>query len=84
MVLVDLKGRGRSADRRDKAKYISTGNVSYELRNFVLNGPDLAATLIVRCGGLPTFFRHLDTFYAVSPIPAARAGPPAIPKRDPR
>jgi protein-disulfide isomerase len=46
-----------------KSQYIATGNVSYELRNFVLNGPDLAATLLVRCGGVPTFYRFTDTFF---------------------
>lgn len=46
-----------------KRDYIATGNVSYELRNFVLNGPDLAATLLVRCGGQPTFWRSVDTFF---------------------
>lgn len=47
-----------------KRDFIATGNVSYELRSFVLNGPDLAATLLVRCGGQPTFYRFVDTFYA--------------------
>jgi protein-disulfide isomerase len=32
-----------------KAKYISTGNVSFEARSFVRNGPDLAASLLVAC-----------------------------------
>lgn len=47
-----------------KARYISTGKVSYEIRNFVLNPPDLAATLVVQCGGLPAYFKTLDAFYA--------------------
>lgn len=32
-----------------KAKYIATGNVSFEQRSFVRNGPDLAASLLVAC-----------------------------------
>jgi protein-disulfide isomerase len=32
-----------------KAKYISTGNVSFEQRSFVRNGPDFAASLLVAC-----------------------------------
>jgi protein-disulfide isomerase len=32
-----------------KAKYISTGNVSFEQRSFVRNGPDFAASLLVSC-----------------------------------
>lgn len=47
-----------------KAKYIATGKVSYEVRNFVLNPMDLPATLLVRCGGLPAYFKMLDAFYA--------------------
>jgi protein-disulfide isomerase len=47
-----------------KKTYIATGKVSYELRNFVLNGADLAATLLVRCGDKATYWRRLETFYA--------------------
>jgi protein-disulfide isomerase len=32
-----------------KAKYVSTGNVSFEQRSFVRNGPDFAASLLVSC-----------------------------------
>jgi protein-disulfide isomerase len=32
-----------------KAKYISTGDVSFEQRSFVRNGPDFAASLMVAC-----------------------------------
>lgn len=32
-----------------KAKYISTGKVSFEQRSFVRNGPDFAASLLVAC-----------------------------------
>ena len=48
-----------------KANYIAKGKVSYELRNFVLNGPDMLATLLVRCDAQPaTYWRRLETFYA--------------------
>lgn len=47
-----------------KAKYVASGNVSYEYRNFVLNGPDFAATVLARCQGASTFFGLLDNFYA--------------------
>jgi protein-disulfide isomerase len=33
-----------------RANYIATGKVSLELRNFVLNGPDLSASILMRCG----------------------------------
>lgn len=47
-----------------KAAYVATGNVSYEYRNFVLNGPDLAATLLARCQGATPFFNLVGAFYA--------------------
>ncbi len=46
-----------------KRDHIASGRVSYEFRNFVLNGPDLAASLIARCDGPSGFFRHTDYFY---------------------
>lgn len=39
-----------------KTKYISTGKVSYELRNYVRDPMDMAATLLARCGGPGPFF----------------------------
>jgi protein-disulfide isomerase len=47
-----------------KSKYVACGNVSYEYRNFVLNGPDYAATVLARCQGPAAFFGLLDNFYA--------------------
>jgi len=46
-----------------KDKYVASGNVSYEYRNFVLNGPDFAATVLARCQGATAFFGLLDAFY---------------------
>jgi protein-disulfide isomerase len=46
-----------------KSKYIASGQVSYEFRNFVLNGPDYAASLLVRCQGAPAFFGLLNAFF---------------------
>jgi protein-disulfide isomerase len=45
-------------------KYVASGNVSYEYRNYVLNGPDYAATVLARCQGPGAFFGLLDAFYA--------------------
>ncbi len=47
-----------------KSKYVASGNVSYEYRNFVLNGPDYAATVLSRCQGETAFFGLLNAFYA--------------------
>jgi protein-disulfide isomerase len=43
---------------------IKTGRVSFEYRNYILNGIDVAATLVARCGGAPRFFPVVDRFYA--------------------
>jgi protein-disulfide isomerase len=44
--------------------YVRTGKVSYEYRNYILNGLDVAATLVARCGGASRFFPLADRLYA--------------------
>jgi protein-disulfide isomerase len=44
--------------------YVRSGKVSYEYRNMVLNGLDVAATLVARCGGPGRFFPVADALYA--------------------
>ncbi|HEX8668986.1 MAG TPA: thioredoxin domain-containing protein [Allosphingosinicella sp.] len=46
------------------SSYVRTGRVSYEFRNFVLNGLDVTATLLARCGGPVRFFALTDRLYA--------------------
>ncbi len=46
-----------------RTKYVASGNVSYEFRNFVLNGPDFAASLLARCQSPEQFFALLEAFY---------------------
>ena len=46
-----------------KRDYIASGRVSYELRNFVLSGPDLAVSLLARCQGPQPFFRLADALF---------------------
>jgi protein-disulfide isomerase len=48
-------------------KYVASGNVSYEYRNFVLNGPDYAASMLARCQGAEAFFGLLGAFYNDQP-----------------
>lgn len=43
--------------------YVRSGKVSYEYRNMVLNGLDVAATLVARCGGPGRFFPVADKLY---------------------
>src|SRR3546814_8236510 len=37
-------------------KYVNTGKVSYELRNFVRDPLDMTAALLARCAGAEPFF----------------------------
>lgn len=47
-----------------KAKYIATGKVSFEFRDFLRNGADLAASLLGQCAGPATFFPILEQMMA--------------------
>ena len=48
-----------------RQKYISTGKVSYEFRDFPLHGaPDLALALLNQCVDTEAFFPMLDQIYA--------------------
>jgi len=56
------------AMRKLLGTYVASGNVSYEYRSFVLNGPDYAASLVARCSGdAKRFFAALDSFYPDQP-----------------
>ena len=44
--------------------YVRSGKVSYEYRNYILNGLDIAASLLARCGGPSRFFPFADKLYA--------------------
>jgi protein-disulfide isomerase len=43
---------------------VRAGKVSFEFRNYVLNGVDLAASLVARCGGPAKFFPVVGKMYA--------------------
>jgi protein-disulfide isomerase len=45
-------------------KYVKTGQVSFELRNFVRDPADLAASLLARCSGPGPFFQLTDQMFA--------------------
>lgn len=48
-----------------REKYVKTGKVSYEFRDFLVHGaPDFAAALINRCVATEAFFPILDQMYA--------------------
>lgn len=48
-------------------QYVKTGRVSFEFRNFVRDGYDLAASVIARCGGPSSFFGLTRQLYADQP-----------------
>jgi protein-disulfide isomerase len=47
-----------------KSGYVGNGKVSIELRNFVLNAPDLTASLLMRCGTPVQAVRLFDAAFA--------------------
>jgi len=49
------------------AGYVRTGKVSYEYRNYILNGVDVTASLLARCAGPGGFFPMAETLYATQP-----------------
>jgi len=50
-----------------KAKYVSTGKVSFEFRSFVRNGPDYAASLLAACDGVARFYPVTEMLFAAQP-----------------
>ena len=49
------------------ARYVRPGKASYEYRSLILNGVDVAATLLARCGGPRPFFPIAEELYATQP-----------------
>jgi len=47
-----------------KNEYVKSGKVRYEFRNFILTGPDYAASLLARSQGTKRFFPLLDAFFS--------------------
>lgn len=45
-------------------RYVASGRVSYEYRNFIREGFDLTAALVARCGGPAPFFKIVEQLYA--------------------
>src|SRR5689334_10704402 len=44
--------------------YVRSGKVSYEFRNLLISGPDLAISLLTRCAGPAKFFPMAEMVYA--------------------
>jgi protein-disulfide isomerase len=54
--------------------YVRSGKVSYEYRNYILNGLDVAASLVARCGGPSRFFPLAERLYVAQPQWMGRVG----------
>ena len=63
----DEKGVPRLMD-----KYVKSGQVSWEFRNYVRDAFDLTATLIARCNGAKSFFPLMRAFYHDQPTWVAK------------
>lgn len=48
-------------------RYVRTGRVSYEFRNLLINGPDIAVSLLTRCAGAAKFFPMSERVFATQP-----------------
>nr|MCF8707352.1 DsbA family protein [Rhizorhapis sp. SPR117] len=48
-------------------KYVNTGKVSYELRNYVRDPLDMTGALLARCGGAEPFFPLSEQIFAYQP-----------------
>lgn len=48
-------------------KYVRSGEVNYEFRNLLLNGPDIAVSLLTRCAGAGNFFPMAEIVYSRQP-----------------
>ena len=48
-------------------QYVRSGQVSYEFRNLLLNGPDISVSLLTRCAGAANFFPMSQLVYASQP-----------------
>jgi protein-disulfide isomerase len=58
-------------------KYVKSGLVSYEFRNYVRDSLDLAASLLTRCGGPETFFPLTQQVFGAQPDFFAKLTPEA-------
>ncbi|MES2136389.1 MAG: thioredoxin domain-containing protein [Pseudomonadota bacterium] len=48
-------------------RYVRTGRVSYEFRNFLLNAPDISVSLLAHCAGPAKFFPMSEVVYGTQP-----------------
>ena len=59
---------------------VRSGSLSFEYRSFILNGPDLAATILSRCSGPANYFRLNSQFFSAQPQWMAKLQ--ALPKEE--
>src|SRR3546814_16038437 len=82
----------REASETIKNEYVKSGQVSFEFRNFVLNGIDMAASLLTRCQGPGPYFQLTGQVFAEQDKwmqafpdmpPATAESPPTLPPEHP-
>jgi protein-disulfide isomerase len=61
-------------------RYVKTGQASFELRNFVRDPADLAASMLARCGGPGPFFQLSEQMFEAQPewLGKLQSMPPAV------
>ena len=47
--------------------YVRTGQVSYEFRNYLLNSPDIAISLLAHCAGAAKYFPMSEVVFSTQP-----------------
>lgn len=52
------------AGEKLRNEYVRSGQVSFEFRNFILNAPDAAASVLARCLEPAGFFRSIEQLFA--------------------
>lgn len=58
---------GQTGMRPLEDKYVQSGKVSYEFRDFMVHAPDLGVDLLGRCAGAGPYFPILEQMYVAQP-----------------
>jgi protein-disulfide isomerase len=64
MTCPHCKAFSAEATERLRNYYVRSGQVSFEFRNFILNAPDAAASVLARCMAPAAFFRVTEQLFA--------------------
>jgi len=62
----------KEATKPLEEEFVSTGKVSWEYRNFLLQPVDVSVSVLARCRGAGPFFKLVEQIYAEQPVWAAK------------